>query len=367
MDPDYPRGGLVPGSSEWLARDQREHPGNYNQTTGYAGSGFLGIQGNAAMQQFGFGMLGGRPDAWNVFDEGSKATKKGGREKLSEVGTADAKGAWSKMVDLITIDGVTFRPTAQTGRGATGGFGAFGIPTDLGGFVDNEGTAAAFAKSKAAREAEDIKTILADLDKYSTELTLAKDQSFLTGILGPIEEFRAYGEAFDLLSGSMQAGFDVWVSGSGSASDAMKAFAKSALTTVASQMFSQALLHGAHAIGQFAFGIASGPAGAKNMAAAAVHAKAALAFGAGSALLGGVMRGVNAGDTAKADAAKAAGRAPTVRGGRSGESDGGNRSITVVVGETFGDDSPRQRSARVASAIRRARRELDDNKGVSSS
>ena len=349
---------LVPGSSEWIARDRRENPGKYNERLpSAAAGGFLGIQSQAAIEKFAFGLLGGKPDAWNIFDEKTPKPKKGGRKggkkkDKNPIGfieienTGEIVPIWGPIGDFGQAMG------RSEGMGLTAGQLVEGSRRNDRVALDDKNESERFAKQIEA------------LKEFSAEGIFQEDKSLLEKALGPIDEFSAYGTAFEVLSGTLQAGFDAWVNASGSASEAMKAFAKSAVAGVASQMFSQALLHGAHAIGELAIGISRGPLGAKNFAAASVHAKAALAFGAGAALLGSASRGMSGAAT---PSTASGGRAPTIGDGRASESDGGNRSITVVIGETFGDDSPRQRSSRVASAIRRARRELDDNKGVSSS
>ncbi len=180
-------------------------------------------------------------------------------------------------------------------------------------------------------------------------------QSYLESIFGPVDQFDVYAEGFNILSGAMQGAFDAWVDGSLSAGDAMKKFFSDAIKGAASQMFAEAIKHGAWAIGDLAFG---------NLPGAAMHAKAAAAFGAGALAVGGIARqlGGSGGGGSGGGGVGASGGANLGGGGSSG---GGQQSVTIILGDFMSDDNPRSRAGQVARAIRSARKEMDDENGVS--
>lgn len=209
----------------------------------------------------------------------------------------------------------------------------------------------------AANPAMDMAAQAAAVNKIAAQMQArlrGEQQSYLESIIGPVDQFDAYAEGFRILSGAMQTSFDGWVSGALTAGQALKQFFSQAITGIAQSMFARAIEHGAMAIGQLAIG---------NLPGAALHGKAAAANTIGAIAIGAIARQLN-GSSASPPAgvgAGAGGGAPTITGAAGAS---GGRNLTIVVGESLGMDSNRQRQARIASAIRMSRRELEDNQGV---
>lgn len=170
----------------------------------------------------------------------------------------------------------------------------------------------------------------------------ARNQRKLEKIFGPVEDFQLYAEGFNLLSGAATGAFDAWVSGSLTAGQAIKKFFADAVSSVASQMFAEAIKHGAFAIGSLAFGDVRG---------AVTHGKAAAAFGAGAVAVGAIARQLNGGGAS----AGASGGLPSVTGGGTAGAGNGGSSVTVIMSADF-DDSPRMRQRRFGKAVGAARR-----------
>lgn len=185
----------------------------------------------------------------------------------------------------------------------------------------------------------------------------AQRKSFLEGAFGTLEEVNGYQMAFEALSGALTSAFDAWTEGANLTSEALKGLAHNAMKGVAMQMFAEAVKHGAYALGSLAFGIMGDP---KGFAAAATHAKAAAAFGAGAALFGAGARATAAGGGAAASVGSGGGAASVYRpvGAPGGE------SITVVVGDIFAANNPRAQAGQVARAIRMARKDSADDRGI---
>jgi len=177
-------------------------------------------------------------------------------------------------------------------------------------------------------------------------------EPLLEKMFGPIEQFNAYASAFDGLSSVVMAGFTAWMTGAESFGSAMKKALAAYLTNTASELAMQALKHTAYAVGALAFGDPRG---------AATHGIAAAKFAAGAAAAGLLAHQANAAWNPAAGAG-ASPSAPNV-GGRGAVGGGGGSNITVVIGDSMANDSPRWRQRETARAIRRARRELDDGGG----
>jgi hypothetical protein len=187
----------------------------------------------------------------------------------------------------------------------------------------------------------------------------AKQASFLESSFGKLEEFNAYAQAFQMLSGAVTASMDAWITGSMSAGQAIKKFFADALKGLASQMAVEALKHGAYAIGSLAFGDFRG---------AGQHAAAAAAFGSGAAAaavaaksLGGSAGATASGGAASAGASGGGGKgASGASGGGSSEGSNDKRPIVVVVGDHFSHMSNRQKAIYSQEAVDKAVRERDD-------
>ncbi len=164
----------------------------------------------------------------------------------------------------------------------------------------------------------------------------AAQESELAKVFGPLSDFNAYKTAFDALGGAVGSALGAWIDGSQSAGEAFKAFIGEALKGTAVQLSIEALKHGAFAIGALAFG---------DIAGAAVHGKAAVAFAAGAAAAAVAAKELGGGGSA----------APAPGGGGAGGAAGASsprgtlapptlpegRHQIIVVGNSWGRQSPR--------------------------
>lgn len=258
------------------------------------------------------------------------------------------------------------RKTAGKGGGArlprldASGYGS----AEFGGFIDSWGGAfgaggdigiggiggTAFLDAEAARMME----FSTRGERYAAfdKAKLGEQNDYLGGIFGPIEQFDKYAAAFGMLSGAAQSAFAAWIDGSMGVGEAMKAFAAQSMKAIASDMFGKSIQHAAYAIGMLAFGRPD---------QAAMHGKAAAAFGAGAIATGLI---------AKELGGNVSGSKPSA--GQSGNGAGaGVRQIggvgnlgynaTVVIGDDFADDSPRQRARKMARALELAKRHRGDD------
>lgn len=272
------------------------------------------------------------------------APKKGPRGTGGDFDILENGGVDTQDVGIDVEREPLYRGEREVRRGADWAGRPIGFSTDVGRGVSD----------RVAPAIVDLSEGVAGLSKMAEQFRHVGTQSLLEQVLGPIDQFDAYAEGFGVLSGTLQAGFDAWVSGSASAGEAMKKFFASAISGVASNMFAKSLEHGAYALGSLAFG---------DMIGAKKHGIAAAAFGAGSVVVGALARTVNTSMAAPAASAGAGGGAGA--GAGSGSGGGGGTHVTVVISDSSGDESPRARAAATARAYRRAQRELDDGNGVS--
>ncbi len=156
-------------------------------------------------------------------------------------------------------------------------------------------------------------------------------ESKLASMFGPLEEFNAYKMAFDTLSGAIGASMTAWIDGSKSAGEAFKAFIGEAVKGLAIQMTVEALKHGAYALGSLAFG---------DLRGAATHGKAAAAFAAGAVVAAGAAKALHGGGSVGAGAGAAV---PIGGAGSSAPQYQGQQQV-VVIGDSFGDNTPRRRA-----------------------
>ena len=166
-------------------------------------------------------------------------------------------------------------------------------------------------------------------------------ESQLSKMFGPIEEFNAYKTAFDSLGGAVGASLSAWIDGSMSAGEAFKKFIGEALKALSVQMAMEALKHGAYALGSLAFGDVRG---------AAQHGQAALAFGAGAAVAAVAAKEFHSGGSTPGGGARPA--APNVVGGDGGG--GGGPERIIVYADQFADESPRARQLQAKKMVSRA-------------
>lgn len=169
----------------------------------------------------------------------------------------------------------------------------------------------------------------------------AGQQSQLAQMFGPLEEFNAYREAFDMLTGASMAAFDAWITGSKSAGEAFQAFIADALRALAKELGIQALKHGAYALGSLAF---------MDFRGAGQHAAAAAAFGVGAVAAGGAAHYLQP--------ARSSGSASIPSGAQAGNNlgrgSGGAQTNVWVLGEHWDDLNPREREASARRFLSRA-------------
>jgi len=199
-----------------------------------------------------------------------------------------------------------------------------------------------------------------------TQERLGQKHSLIESIFGPIEMVDRYTESLQLLgdgvgvlTSALTAGFDAWVSGSKSASEALKGLFADSVKGIASTLFAHAIEHGAAAIGSLAWGLSGNPAG---YAAAAKHAQAAAGYAAGAVAVGAIARELGGGGGG-GYAGAGGGGAPRLgsvdhRGGA-----GSPTNIMVVVGGD-GNDSPRFRARAVKYGFEMAQRYEGESKTV---
>jgi hypothetical protein len=217
-------------------------------------------------------------------------------------------------------------------------------------------------KQQAARD--DLAQIFAGSDALQRkaagiggELERDRKRSILADIFGEPQEFDLYRERFEMLggavevfSGALASGFDAWVSGSKSATEALKGLVGDTLKGLATTLFAKAIEHGAAAIGSLASG---------NPVGAAAHGKAAAAYGAGAVVVGGFARQFGGGGVG---GGAGGAKAPTVTGPYQGG--GGQSSTTIVLGDSMADESPMWRARKTARALSQAERFRHSDRNV---
>lgn len=174
-------------------------------------------------------------------------------------------------------------------------------------------------------------------DEFMSSMRLAGSEakeSWLSRVVGPIEEFDAYQTAFATIQGSMTAAYDAIVEGNMSAGQAVSAFLKQAIKGFGQQMLVRALQETAEGFASLAFGPLGG-------ASASMHFKAAALFGAGAAVAGAIAGNIGTGSGASTGGATAA---PTFSGNVGA---GGGNNYWLTIGDINGDDSPRVRTQKL--------------------
>jgi hypothetical protein len=166
-------------------------------------------------------------------------------------------------------------------------------------------------------------------------------ESQLSRMFGPLDEFNAYAAAFDTLSGAIGSALSAWIDGSMSAGKAFKAFIGEAVKGLAVQMTIESLKHGAYAIGSLAMG---------NVAGAALHGKAAAGFAVGALAAAAAAKGLHAGGAPAGGTGGVGASAPRALGGTPGGSGGTN--ITIVYGDALARNSPHEQQLEAQRLVR---------------
>jgi hypothetical protein len=188
--------------------------------------------------------------------------------------------------------------------------------------------------------ADRAKAAAADLQQFMQQLEAEQQESMLTRIFGPVEEFDEYAAGFDLVKTSSQAAFQAWIDGSESVGGAAKKAAVQALTAQAVQLLGEGLA----SLGRGAIHLANPLTAATGAGELAAGAKAI----GQAALIGSLAKGLGGGSSVGASGASAGGSASASGfggGAPLGPTEG--RNITIVHGDGQADDSPRWRARRV--------------------
>lgn len=171
----------------------------------------------------------------------------------------------------------------------------------------------------------------------------AGTESKLAQMFGPVDEISGYTMAFDTLSGAVGSAMTAWIDGSMSAGKAFKAFIAEAVKGIAVQMAMEALKHGAYAIGALAIGDAKG---------AALHGTSAAKFAAGAVAASIAAKALGgSGGSAGVGGGASGGGSPS---GSGGQAQPGTQTI-IAYGDSFAEDSPRQRLLRAGRIVSRVR------------
>lgn len=174
-----------------------------------------------------------------------------------------------------------------------------------------------------------------------------QEQSFLEKTFGKKEEFEAYQELFQGLTGTITAAYGAWVSGSMSGGQAAKLFLKQTLEALGSRMAVRGIEELAEGVASLALGPIGGVSAAAHFASAALFGAGAVAAGVASKSIGGASaHGGGGGGGGSAPA-------PNVSGGSSGNSNAPTGPV-IVVGDSFADDSPRMRQVRAKALVAKA-------------
>jgi hypothetical protein len=195
-------------------------------------------------------------------------------------------------------------------------------------------------------------SLLPDLSNRNTERRKegalgTKRTSMLESIFGSPDEMDIYRGAFASFSSTIQDSFDAWVDKSEGAGLSFKKLFREILGSSAKLMFGQAIVHGAMALGEWAWG--------RNVEAVK-HGKAAAALGAGAVTVGAIARQLGAGGSAAAGTGggSAAYGGDSAYGGRRGPDQGGPTNI--YVGDDWARKSPREREEMADDIVTTANR-----------
>lgn len=200
--------------------------------------------------------------------------------------------------------------------------------------VENPGIA------MAVKSASDL---AADYEQFNHQ----QSDSILKKMFGEPQEFEAYAEGLGMLQNAGRAAFEALITGSGSAGEAFKAMIAQNMMSLASEMFGRSIYEAAMAVGSLAMYDFKGAA--LHGKAAAMYAVGAGALGMiGSQLGGGAVVGKGAGGAAATGSSLPSTTSSAIN---SAPSDARGRSVTVVVGDDFADDSPRKRQQRAQRMV----------------
>lgn len=251
-----------------------------------------------------------------------------GTKKKSSLGGGSPRSRAANLLDMFSVDDLLLAANMATGGQTDAGAKSTSTNTSLGAKAEQRTGDDIFAQGK------NFEKLTANLTANQDRLRGDKRASFLEKTFGKIEDFNAYGKAFQGLQAGASAAFGAWISGSESMGKAFKRAVVESLSASATQMFGQSLLHAAYALGYAAFGDAP---------KAAMHSTAAGTYLAGSIVLGGLAKTLGGGEAAtgsKGGSASAGGSIAPSSGSAGAPQQSG---VTVVVGNSFAYETPRQR------------------------
>jgi hypothetical protein len=171
-----------------------------------------------------------------------------------------------------------------------------------------------------------------------------KRTSMLESIFGSPDEMDIYRGAFASFSSTIQDSFDAWVDKSEGAGLSFKKLFREILGSSAKLMFGQAIVHGAMALGEWAWG--------RNVEAVK-HGKAAAALGAGAVTVGAIARQLGGGGSAAAGT----GGGSAAYGGNATGGGGQGRTENNFYGDAWAHMSPRQRAVELQQREAEQRRQ----------
>lgn len=185
-----------------------------------------------------------------------------------------------------------------------------------------------------------------ELQRIAAESYQSTD-SILKKMFGEPQEFEAYAEGLGMLQNAGRAAFEALITGSGSAGEAFKAMIAQNMMSLASEMFGRSIYEAAMAVGSLAM---------YDFKGAALHGKAAAMYAVGAGALGMIGSQLGGGAVVSKGAGGAAATgsslpSTTSSAINSAPSDVRGRSVTVVVGDDFADDSPRKRQQRAQRMV----------------
>ncbi len=176
---------------------------------------------------------------------------------------------------------------------------------------------------------------------------------FLENIFGPVGQFNVYASGFNMLTDASTAAMDAWITGSSGMVDAFNRAIGESLRMLASQMLVESLKHGAYALGSLAFW---------DLPGAAKHGAAAAGFGAGAVAAGLAAKAMGAGGPPPGSGGGGGGGAQAAIGGSGSmagiggsSAQGGDRSVTIVMGSDFAGMGALERREKIGRTIEEAR------------
>lgn len=198
----------------------------------------------------------------------------------------------------------------------------------------------------AAPEALEIANTSRDLMSEYEQFNSQQSDSILKKMFGEPQEFEAYAEGLGMLQNAGRAAFEALITGSGSAAEAFKAMIAQNMMSLASEMFGRSIYEAAMAVGSLAM---------YDFKGAALHGKAAAMYAVGAGALGMIASqmggGAGAGSGSGGAATGAALPSTTSSAINSSPGEARGKSVTVVVGDDFADDSPRKRQQRAQRMV----------------